>query len=117
MADITPVRKETWDGEQVKPADLSELVRDLAAKFLTISPRKTLEFEALYSEPMWIAFERNPAGVTCLRVRIAKDQEAVVLSGAAVHWVFDGARGIKVNSIDGMTPGGTSYLFTFEVVG
>jgi hypothetical protein len=116
MADVSPVRQVTWDQKTVSPTDLGELARDLLAKFATIPLRKIVEVTQLYAEPMYLAADHNPTAITCLRVRQQNSQEAPVLSGAAVHWVWDSNRA-KINSIDGMTPGSTNYIFTFELVG
>jgi hypothetical protein len=112
---VTPVRKDTWDS--VTPTDIGELARDLRAKLATIPRRRIVEFEGLYTEPMYVGVESNPKALACLRVRNKAAQEAPVLCGQMVHWVWDSGRA-KINSIDGMSPGsGLTYMFTFEAVG
>jgi hypothetical protein len=115
MADVT-LRKDNWDDASISPNDVGELVRDLKAKFANIVPRKIVEVTQLYAEPMYISLDHNPIAIDCLRVRQQNAQETPVLAGRAVHWVWDSTRA-KVNSIDGMTPGSTNYIFTFELVG
>lgn len=114
MADVTPVRKDTWD--DVKPRDMGELARDLSAKFKTIPTRRIVELESLYTEPMFLALDSNPKAITCLRVRNKAAQETPVLCGQMVHFAWDSTRA-KIYSIDGMSAGsGLTYMFTFEAV-
>jgi hypothetical protein len=117
MTDALPVRKSTWDESVVNPADVGELARDLAAKFSNIPLLKLVQFEALYTEPLYVSFDHNPVGIVVMRVRNKLSQEAPVLTGGTPHWVWDGTRA-KINSIDGMSAGsGSTFIFDMLMVG
>ena len=112
----TPITKTVWDGDTVEPKDIAELARGIGQRLDGQPTRKIVELNALYTEPMYLALDRNPMGITCLRIRKQANAEAPVLSGSMVSWVWDSTRA-RITSIDGMTPSsGVTYTFTFEAV-
>ena len=118
MTDQTPVLKRIWDGDTVDPKDIQALVDGIARRFDSQPTRKIVEFTALYTEPMFVKFDRIPAGITCLRVRLAAALEVPVLCGTQVAWIWDGTNGrAQLSEIDGMATGsGNNFVFTLEAV-
>jgi hypothetical protein len=116
MTAQTPITKTIWDGSTVDPKDVAELARGIGQRLDGQPTRLIVELQALYTEPMYLQLDRNPMGITCLRVRKAANAESPVLSGSMVVWVWDSTRA-KITSIDGMSVGsGVTYTFTFEAV-
>lgn len=111
-----PVSKRTWDSDVVTPQDVQDLATGIGRHIDSQPVRKISEFDALYTEPMYLSLIQNPIGIVCLRVRQVNAPESAVLSGGAVHWAWDGSNSrAKILSIDGMSPGsGLTYTFTFE---
>ena len=107
------IRKRIWDDP-----DLGEFARGVARRFDTEPTHKLLEFNALYTEPLYLALDRQPVGILCIRIRQTTAPQASVLSGGMVDWVWESTRA-KVTSIDGMSTylaSGLLYTFTFEAV-
>lgn len=116
MTAQTPITKTIWDGDSVDPKDVAELARGIGTRLDGQPTRKIVELQALYTEPMYLTLDRNPMGITCLRIRKAANAESPVLSGSMVVWVWDSTRA-RITSIDGMSVGsGVTYTFTFEAV-
>lgn len=116
MSTPTPITKTIWDGTSVDPKDIAELARGLQQRLDGQPTRKIVEQSSLYTEPMYLALDKNPMAITCLRVRKASNAEAIVTSGSMVNWVWDSTRA-KITSVDGMSIGsGLTYTFTFEAV-
>lgn len=116
MTTQTPITKTIWDGDAVDPKDVAELARGLQQRLDGQPTRKVVEQNSLYTEPMYLSLDKNPMGITCLRIRKAANAESPVLSGSMVNWVWDSTRA-KITSIDGMSVGsGVAYTFTFEAV-
>lgn len=111
-------RTRVWDTLKDVPTlarAMGEFARDMQQAVSALARTKVVRFEAVYTEPFTLDVPNNPEGIYCLRVRDRDDQTTPVLSGCAVHWVwFNGVA--QINSIDGLTPGATTYLFTFLVV-
>lgn len=115
-ASPTPITKTIWDGDDVQPKDVAELARGVQSRFDSQPTRKLVEFNALYTEPMYLALDKNPMGISCVRIRKAQNAEAPVMSGSAVNWVWDSTRA-KITSVDGMSVGsGITFTFTFEAI-
>ena len=52
-----------------------------------------------------------------MRIRGSSAPETVVAHGTRVSFTWLGERGVRIDGIEGMTPGATKYLFDLEVVG
>lgn len=108
------VRKRIWGD-----ANQGELARDVDDSLAAIVSTRIKEFDAQYSEPMYVGLPKKPKGMLLINVYNAVTQEAPLLTGGLVHCVWEGnQKRMRVTSIDGLTPlPGTTYHFTFLVIG
>jgi hypothetical protein len=103
-----------------KDADVSELARTLRDAFSRIPILSIVTMEGPYTEPLYLGYDHEPAGVMILRVQNISDYMEVPLkTGGTTHFVWDGTRSrCRIDSIDGMTPTeGATYRFTFLMIG
>lgn len=97
---------------------LGEFARDVWNVLKDLIPFALVEYTEVYTEPMQLGFTREPKAVLLARIRNATALETPVTCGAAVHYVWsETKKAVIVNSIDGLTPDGTRYRFTFLMVG
>lgn len=102
---------------QYKDPDVSALAKDVQDALRPIVARRVLSFESQYREPMYLALPSAPAGIYAMRIRGSSAPETVVAHGTRVSFTWLGERGVRIDDIEGMTPGATKYLFDLEVVG
>ena len=109
------LRKRMW-----KDKDMGDLARDVDDALADIPFLKLKKFEAPYTEPFYVAADKEPEILIMGRIRNITDlAQQPVLTGALCHFQWDGARKrCVINSIDGMTAtSGVLYRFTFLMVG
>lgn len=102
-----------------KDADLAEFARNVCDAFDGLPALEIKEFDAPYTEPLYLGADSEPKILFCGRIRALTALETPLLTGGLTHFVWEGSKSrLRVNSIDGMTPTpGTLYRFTFLLVG
>jgi hypothetical protein len=98
---------------------LGEGFRDVDDQNRALVPGYPRALEQVYTEPMYLSLPAEPSvGIALLRIRKVGDEETPVLCGSMVHFWWDGVQSRAViTSIDGLTPDGSSYKFSFWVIG
>lgn len=108
------IRKRLWDDP-----NQGELARDVDDRLTALVPLALKEFNAQYSEPMYVGLSKKPKGMLLVNVYNALTQEVPQLTGGMVHFVWEGGqKRARINSIDGLTPTpGTTYHFALLLIG
>lgn len=114
MTSFAPPLRRPFTGDQAIDAamrDIDDFMRG------TLRSTSVPEFDATYTEPMYIGLTGEPVGIVCLRVRPVSQLTAALIAGGAVPFEWDGAnKRAKVLKVDGLTVG-TDYRFNFMAVG
>jgi hypothetical protein len=95
--------------------DMNELAGDVAKAFDAVVPAKVVSFTATYAEPMFIAFDHEPAGVLLIRMREDAAPETPNAFSAGVCFTYT-SQGIRIDELEGPLLG-TRYRFGFLVIG
>lgn len=111
---IKQLRKRLW-----KDRDLGELARDVSDALGSLTAFEVKQFDAPYTEPMYVGYDHEPNAIVLGRVRNVKTPETPVTAGSLVHFTWEGTRKrCRINEIHDMTPApGETYRFTFLMVG
>lgn len=101
----------------IDPRSTGEVLRDLDQdNRKTVSLKISGPHRMMYTEPMELALPGEPkGGILALRVLDALATTTPVLCSPMVHFVWTG-KVAKITKIDGLVSG-TTYLFTFGVIG
>lgn len=106
------LRIDTGGLPDARTARFAEQVRRALDELVSIS---LIEFDDVYTEPMYLGLSREPAGILLLRCRETDSPETPVGAMAAVDFVFE-TKGARIDALDGPVVG-TRYLMTFAAVG
>lgn len=109
---MQPLRlKSAWD-------DATELARAVQSIFDALVRFEVLSVTTQYSEPMFLGYDHEPSAIIAARIRNDATPETVVAAGPRVCYTWLGsAGGLRIDDINGLTPGGTTYRFTFVMIG
>lgn len=101
-----------------KEPELSEVARDIDAYMRGTRQLIAIpQFDALYTEPMFITCDEEPLGIQCIRVRPVNDLEGGLPAGGVCPFVYEGNfRRARVQSVPGLSTGLTTYRFDFVLV-
>jgi hypothetical protein len=108
------IRKRLW-----KNRDLGELARDVDTVISKVPWIELVQFDAPYTEPLYVGYDHEPAILWCGRIRNVETMETPLRTGGMVHFTWEGTRKrCRIDSVDGMTPTpGDTYRYTFLMVG
>lgn len=99
---------------------LSEAMRDIDDYMRgTLQVLRVDQFDALYTEPIYLALDSEPVGIVCVRVRELPALGTALVAGGVCPFEWDGRRmRAVVSKVPGLTTGtGTIYRFDFVTVG
>lgn len=107
------LRKSVWGSDDVTGTDVGEALRDLDTRQRQTPLQNTIEGVFTYAPPFYLHSKTQPSEVVCVRAR--PDKGPGVVSAGQVEWDWKGAKGVRVNSVVGLTLGGR-YRLTFRLV-
>lgn len=107
------LRKSIWGKDHVDGRDVGEALRDHDQTLRSIPKSYDIEAVFTYAPPFYLRAQTNPSDVVLVRARPDKGPGSIATG--IVGWEWKSSRGVQINSIQGLTPGGR-YLLTFRVV-
>lgn len=112
------IRKRSFNtGQPRLDRELGDLARDVSDALGKLVELQTIAFSAVYTEPLLVGFDHEPAILLAGRVRKDATPEAAVNGNARVCFVWNAQKTqLQVSSVDGCTVG-VKYRFNFLAVG
>jgi hypothetical protein len=75
------------------------------------------QFDAIYTEPLFVKLDNEPLGLVLVRVRPTTQLTSALIAGGVVPFEWDGVGSrAKILKVSGLTVG-TDYRFSFIAVG
>lgn len=107
------LRKAIWGADSVTGTDVGEALRDLDTRQRQIPQQSTVEGVFTYAPPFFLRAKTPPSEVVLVRAQPAKGPGAIATG--MLDWDWKGTKGVRVNSVVGLTFGGR-YLLSFSLV-
>jgi hypothetical protein len=107
------LRKSVWGEGSVTGTDVGEALRDLDHRQRNTPLQTTVEGVFVYAPPFYLRSKNRPSEVVLVRAQAPKGDG--VISTGSIGWEWKSERGVKINSVVGLTLGGR-YRLSFRLV-